>query len=95
MVWGCFSFHGLGRLVFIDPPLSSIDYQLILVQNLISSSQLMGLRSFIFQQDNAPIHKSKRIKEYFLENNIEVLPWPPLSPGLNPIRAANKSNSNI
>ena len=39
----------------------------------------------IFQQDNARIHTSKAVKEWFESHGIEVLEWPPYSPDLNPI----------
>ena len=39
----------------------------------------------IFQQDNAPCHKSFKTCKFFSENNIEVMFWPPNSPDLNPI----------
>jgi transposase len=37
----------------------------------------------IFMQDNAPIHKVKKTIEWFENNGIEVLDWPPYSPDLN------------
>ncbi|KAH9083242.1 hypothetical protein LEN26_021043 [Aphanomyces euteiches] len=40
---------------------------------------------FIFQQDNAPIHKARIIDSFFDDNAIETLPHPPQSPDLNPI----------
>jgi transposase len=45
----------------------------------------MGLDHFIFQQDNDPKHTSKLAKRFFEEKNIELLPWAPQSPDLNPI----------
>ena len=36
-------------------------------------------------QDNAPIHTAKIVREWFEENGIDVLDWPPYSPDLNPI----------
>ena len=38
---------------------------------------------FIFQQDNCPIHVSKKSKEYFKKSGIQLLDWPPNSPDLN------------
>ena len=40
----------------------------------------------IFQQDNAPIHKSETVREWFEVHGIWVMDWPPHSPDLNPIK---------
>ena len=40
----------------------------------------------MFQDDNAPIHTAKDVKQWILENKIKILPnWPSQSPDLNPI----------
>jgi transposase len=39
----------------------------------------------IFMQDNARIHKAKKIRDWFEEEGIALLEWPPYSPDLNPI----------
>lgn len=39
--------------------------------------------NFCLQQDNAPIHVSSTAKQYFNNNNIPILKWPPCSPDLN------------
>ena len=39
----------------------------------------------IFQQDNAPVHKSKIIGIFFREKEWKVLEWPANSPDLNSI----------
>ena len=39
-----------------------------------------------FQQDNAPIHTARSTITWLEERNIEILPWPALSPDLNPIK---------
>jgi len=44
---------------------------------------LLGRDSYIFQQDNAPIHTSKRVREFFVEAEVRVLEWPARSPDLN------------
>ncbi|ORD98996.1 TCB2 [Hepatospora eriocheir] len=45
----------------------------------------MGLDEFILQQDNDPKHTSNVVKDWFDEKNIDVLPWLPQSPDMNPI----------
>ena len=85
MVWACFSYYGKGNLIFIDDIINALRYQQILSENLIESVNNMNLNTFIFQQDNAPSHSSKLLKQFFNKNNIELLPFPPQSPDLNPI----------
>ena len=45
----------------------------------------MHFLDIIFQQDNAPVHKSKIIGNFFQENEWKVLERPAYSPDLNPI----------
>jgi hypothetical protein len=75
----------VGRLVFIDGKMDKFVYHRILVENLKQSAEGFGINRFIFQQDNDPKHISKIVKEYFKENNIEVLDLPAQSPDLNTI----------
>lgn len=85
MVWGCFSYNGVGKLHFIDGIMNAAEYCSILSDNLLASVEELKMNSFIFQQDNDPKHTSKLAKSFFVDNNIEVLPWPAQSPDMNPI----------
>jgi transposase len=40
-------------------------------------------RPCIFKQDNASIHTTRDAKEFFHDENLQALDWPPHSPGLN------------
>jgi transposase len=42
-------------------------------------------QQIIFQQDNAPCHTARKVKEWMELQNISVLEWPANSPDLNPI----------
>jgi transposase len=85
MAWGCISSKGVGRLVFIEETMNKFLYSSILANNLRPSAELLGMSSFIFQQDNDPKHKSKFVTRFLEENGISVLEWPSQSPDLNPI----------
>lgn len=39
--------------------------------------------NFIFQHNNASIHRAKIVKTYLTKKNIQVLEWPAYSPDLN------------
>ena len=46
--------------------------------------------SFIFQQDNARIHKIPSCQEQFKTYRVQVIDWPPHSPNLNPIELVQR-----
>ncbi|GFW39963.1 transposable element Tcb1 transposase [Trichonephila clavipes] len=46
---------------------------------------LQGLASAIFQQDNARLHVTRIVQRFFVNPQIEFLPWPACSPDLSPI----------
>lgn len=85
MVWACFSYHGVGRLVFIDGIMDAAKYVNILANNLSPSASKMGISDYFFQQDNDPKHTSRLAKAFFANKKIKTLPWPSQSPDLNPI----------
>ena len=85
MVWACFSYHGVGKLVFIDGIMDAVKYVTILSENLELSASKMGLNEYIFQQDNDPKRTSKLAKQFFANKNINLLERPSQSPDLNPI----------
>ena len=86
MVWGCFSYNGVGKLAFFYGTFKSEQYVNILNQNLDEAVRILELPDdYIFQQDNDPKHCSKKTKEFFKEKEIHFLPWPAQSPDLNPI----------
>ncbi len=77
MVWGCFSYEGVGKLVFIDGIMDKYQYKRILAENLDKSCEMLGLPvDFIFQQDNDPKHKSKYVMEFFDNNDFSFMDWP-------------------
>ena len=86
MFWGCFSSSGTGNLVAIDGIMRSDDYIRILDENLKPSALSLGLgRRWAFQHDNDPKHTSKATTTWLQKNKVTVLPWPSMSPDLNPI----------
>lgn len=86
MIWGCIAASGRGGL-WIMPPNSTIKsstYLDILKEKLPTWMALRNCR--ILQQDNAPVHSAKCVKEWLREEGYTLLEkWPGSSPDLNPI----------
>jgi transposase len=83
MVWGAFSAAGFTSLAKVKGRINTETYLKLLNQHLLPLD-LPG-HGVLFQQDNAPAHKSRKTQLWLSQNNIETLPWPAQSPDLNPI----------
>ena len=106
MIWGCFSRKGLGLLWIVDQSITGDKYVEILEQALIPSINLLSEGNEVtFQQDNAPAHTAKKVKDFLQDKGISSVTWPSNSPDLNPIenlwsymknkiRIRNPSNKN-
>ena len=84
MFWGCFSKVGLGPLVALDGNMTGQKYVELLRDTIIPEIEAAD-RPMTFMQDNAPCHKAKLVMDFMKENDIDLLPWPPQSPDMNPI----------
>ena len=83
-IWACMSYNGIGFFKLFDGRLNSEAYIEILGDHLLPSIDLLReSQHVIFQQDNAPCHTAKKVKAWFDENKINVMPWPANSPDLN------------
>ena len=82
MLWGCFSWNGVGSLVQIEGIMNVDKYIEIICENL--EEAVLGLEEkLILQQDNNPKHTAKKTNTFFENSNIKLLEWPAQSPDLN------------
>ena len=88
MFWAAFGHEIRTQLILMEgDPLAPKGgviariYQTILDRYLLP---ILGFKS-IFIQDNAPIHTTHIIQDWFATRDIDVMDWLPYSPNLNPI----------
>ena len=85
MIWGAFSYFGYTPLVRIDCRLNANGYTRLLENNLLPHVNTLLPNGGVYQQDNAPIHTAATTMEWLNDNGIRTMPWPALSPDMNPI----------
>lgn len=86
MVWGCFSGHGLGKLVVLPKNIrvnANVYYEL-LNDHLPECFELCQAR--VFQQDGAPAHTAQSVVQWLRDCKVPFIEdWPGNSPDINPI----------
>lgn len=85
MVWGYFSWYGVGPIHRIRGTMTQFGYRNIMTDIMLPyAEENMPLR-WVYQQDNDPKHTAKLVKAWFTANKVVVMDWPSQSPDLNPI----------
>jgi hypothetical protein len=83
-VWGC-SWNRLGPLIILHGNLNTEGYKDILTHCILSMAEdQFGGDDCLYQHCNAPCHKAKSVREWFVENKVPEMDWPAQSPDLNP-----------
>ena len=86
MVWGDFSWLRLDPLVPVKGHLNATADTAILDDSVLPTLWLKFVEGpFLFQHDNAQVHKARSIQKWFVLINVEEHDWPAQSPALNPI----------
>lgn len=86
MIWSLISAHGTGRVRIVEGTMDSLKYRDVIDEELVpQGEEWFPDGNYIFQQDGAPCHRSKLIKNHLHAMGLQVLPWPGNSPDLNPI----------
>ena len=85
LVWGAITVNGTGPLVRINGTVTGRSYVDMLLRQFVPFAARNLPEDYIFQQDNAPAHRSAICKEFMNINAIDVMDWPAQSPDLNPI----------
>lgn len=85
MVWGAFSQNGVVQIAFPSTRMNSQEYIEMLQNHLLPFLQQNHRGDWVFQQDNASVHKSRATMAWLSEHGIQVMEWPACSPDQNPI----------
>ena len=86
MIWGFFSAKGLGHIMVNSGSMNSEKYVATLNDKLLTSAEeFYPEGNWIFQDDGAPCHWSKKTKDWVAKNCPETLDWPGNSPDFSPI----------
>jgi hypothetical protein len=71
MIWGCVTFNGVGTITVVDGNVNAQKYIDIIDEHLWPVvARHYPRNDYIFQDDNAPIHRARAVQEYKLQNNI-------------------------
>ena len=58
----------------------------VMISHLLpQAAQWYPCGDWIYQQDGARCHTSRKSIEFFQENSVELLPWCPNTPDMNPM----------
>ncbi len=85
MFWGCLSYQGPGPILPVTGTMNSAKYIETLTHQLFPQMNVwFGEGGGMMQQDNAPCHKDRQVKQKIQDAGVQVLKWPPYSPDLAP-----------
>ena len=85
MVWGAMSAMGTASLSFLLPKTTMNGTKYVALLRSKLQLHMPVHNCSIFMHDGAPCHRSKAVKEFLEQGNVQVLDWPGNSPDLNPI----------
>ena len=72
-------------MVFYEGALSTGGYCNVLAEGLLTTAEILHPDGYQFVQDNAPCHAAAATTAWLKDHGVRVLPWPSVSPDLNPI----------
>jgi transposase len=90
-IWSIFSYWGQGPVKRIQGIMDGAMYREILKHYMapyLKKIKTKHCEEVIFQQDNDPKHRSKKVQNYLSNQKFTVLDWPSQSPDINPIENA-------
>lgn len=84
-IWGAFHNAGKSELHVLDGNMDQHQYIRVLDTKLLPFARGHFEANFVFQDDNAPAHRARRVAEFLENEDVEHMDWPAMSPDMNPI----------
>lgn len=85
MVWGGISHTERTELKIVAGNLNAVRYRDEILQPLVLPFLRRHRFNHVLQQDNARCHVARLTMDFLQAQHVRVLPWPAMSPDLNPI----------
>jgi len=95
MVWVAFTYGAKLPMAEMYGSQNSKDYQKLLKNHLLPFIEENEGTNYVFLQDGASIHRSESTKNWFNEEEIDVVPWPSYSPDMNPTEHVHSLLTNM
>jgi transposase len=85
-VWGCFSFDCKIDLYVLNGTMTGQKYCDIIRDIVVPhfDNHCLAIRP-LFMDDNARPHRARIVSDYLRQESIDSIPWPAMSPDMNPI----------
>lgn len=83
MVWAAIGSKQKSPIVFCTTSMNQVTYKEMMEDQIWKKGKILGPPGWIFQHDNASIHKARSVMEWFSTKKIRLLDWPAKSPDLN------------
>jgi hypothetical protein len=86
-VWGCFSFDCKLDLYVLDDNLTGQKYRdNVLAPRVVPHFDNHALADRpMFMDDNARPHRARIVQHFLQQEAVQTIPWPAMSPDMNPI----------
>ena len=77
MIWSCICWNGVGTLTKVTGSINSEKYKVIL-EEIIWPVIVRHFpdNQYFFQDDNAPVHRSRVLQKYRATNTVKSISWP-------------------
>lgn len=74
MIWGCITYHGIGTICVVDGNINAEKYISVLDENMLSVSlRHFADGNYIFQDDNAPVHRARIVQDFRRINQLKSM----------------------